>query len=221
MEIFPLSHVPPNQAGRGKFVHMFISRARRNHLGSSIDPGPMATSSALSVEPFPLRVRLMIKWRVGRRPDPPAVQKLRRRRSTSPASSGVLLFWGTWVAPNRRSPERRRASSGALGTPLLRVNEISSSGELGAPPLPLAGEGWGGGILARILRLQAGEGTPASIACDPRDSADRYLRAWVCTLSVTGVPARTASSERSSAGMSCLGPSTFSPRPPQVSTTFS
>ena len=64
-------------------------------------------------------------------------------------------------------------------------------------------------------------GGDASIACDPRDSADRYLRAWVCTLSVTGVPARTASSERSSAGMSCLGPSTFSPRPPQVSTTFS
>jgi hypothetical protein len=118
----------------------------------------MATSSALSVEPFPLRARLMIKWRVGRRPDPPdppAVQKLRRRRSTSPAFERGFAF-GDLAAPKTwplqsRSPYRRRASSGALGTPLLRVDEISSSGELGALPLPLAGEGWGGGILARIL----------------------------------------------------------------------
>src|SRR5262245_11123232 len=48
-----------------------------------------------------------------------------------------------------------------------------------------------------------------------------YLLACVSTLSVTGVPARTASSERSSAGRRSRGPSTFSPRPPQVSTTFS
>src|SRR5262249_51804338 len=48
-----------------------------------------------------------------------------------------------------------------------------------------------------------------------------YRRACVCTLSVTGVPARTASSPRRSAGTRSPGFSTFSPRPPQVSITFS
>src|SRR5262245_34300884 len=48
-----------------------------------------------------------------------------------------------------------------------------------------------------------------------------YLRACVCTFSVTGVPERTDSSPRRSAGNKFSGPSTFSPRPPQVSTTFS
>src|SRR5262249_38251626 len=50
--------------------------------------------------------------------------------------------------------------------------------------------------------------------------ARRYL-ACVITLSVTGVPERTASRLRSSAGNRSAAFVTFSPRPPQVSTTFS
>ena len=49
----------------------------------------------------------------------------------------------------------------------------------------------------------------------------RHLRACVSTLSVTGIPERTASRPRRSAGTSSPGASTFSPRPPQTSTTFS
>ena len=48
-----------------------------------------------------------------------------------------------------------------------------------------------------------------------------YRRACVITLSVTGVPACTASSPRRNAGTRSAGASTFSPLPPQVSITFS
>ena len=64
-------------------------------------------------------------------------------------------------------------------------------------------------------------GTARESAPLPTLHSPRYRRACVSTLSVTGLPARTSSSPRRSAGTRLAGPSTFSPRPPQVSTTFS
>src|SRR5262249_40438069 len=49
----------------------------------------------------------------------------------------------------------------------------------------------------------------------------RQCRGRVITFSVAGVPERILSMARSSAGITASAVSTFSPKPPQVSTTFS
>ena len=150
----------------------------------------------LRLEPFPAGARLMVKWRVGRPPIPPdhpLPSEKSRKRSTKPRFERGFAFWRNLTIRNAVTFSCRGTRRGARMRHQRRP-----------PRSPAKGE----------LQRLGGEGELAA-------QSEIYRRAWVCTLSVTGVPARTASSERSSAGMSCFGPSTFSPRPPQVSTTFS
>ena len=153
---------------------------------------------SFALEPFPAGARLMVKWRVGRPPIPPdhpLPSEKSRKRSTKPRFERGFAFWRNLTVP-QRGHVLCRASSGTRRDARDAASTPPLSPRKGGTPVTL----WRGELAAQ---------------------SEIYRRAWVCTLSVTGVPARTASSERSSAGMSCFGPSTFSPRPPQVSTTFS